>query len=193
MKFVIACLFFTSFALLLVESHGNAKSFRKLNKKKSTPKRVLEDKKSGKGKGNGATRSDDDTTRKNDDGRADDEPRFDGDEISNGNVDLQAMCGMFNDYQDQDLKVSNDINACEPYYPQSFLLCPSPCEGSKICDEAASNETSLRTSIRKNYCVPLLDTLYDQLLVGIVDTCINSCVHYISPDHGDCCDFGCID
>lgn len=173
MKFVIACLFFTSFALLLVESHGNAKSFRKLNKKKSASKRVLEDKGS-KGKGKGVTRSDDD-------------------EISNGNVDLQAMCGMLNDYQDQDLKVSNDINACEPYYPQSFLLCPSPCEGSKICDEAASNETSLRTSIKKNYCVPLLDTLYDQLLVGIVDTCINSCVHYISPDHGDCCDFGCID
>jgi hypothetical protein len=193
MKFDIACLFFTSIALLLVESQGNAKSFRKLNRKKSTPKRVLEDKGSGKGKGKGVTRTDDDTTRRNDDGRTDDETRFDDGEISNDDVGLQAICGMFNDYQDQDLKVSNDINACEPFYRQSDLLCPSPYEGGKICDEAASNETSLLTSIKENYCIPLLDALYGQLLVGIVDTCINSCVHYLSPEHGDCCDFGCID
>jgi hypothetical protein len=192
MKFDIACLFFTSIALLLVESQGNAKSFRKLNKKKSTPKRVLEDKGGGKGKGKGGKRTDDDTTRRNDDGCTDDEPRgFDDGEISNDDSELQAICVMFNDYQD--LKDSNDIDACEPFNRQSDLLCPSPYEGGNICDVAALNQTSLLPSINENYCVPLLDELYRQLSVGIVDTCINSCVHYLSPEHGDCCDFGCID
>lgn len=86
MKFDIAILFFTSIALLLVESQGNTKFFRVSSKKKGTPKRVLETRKGGgkgdgKGGGKRGTLTDDNTPR-----RFDDEISNDGDddgEISN--------------------------------------------------------------------------------------------------------------
>lgn len=195
MKFDVACLFSTSTAILLVRSQGNSKSFRVFNRRKSTRERALETKGSGKGK---HTKGDDvetdDRIRRTDDVLFDDKCSDGNDaDISNDDSELEAICETFNEYRnmtDSDGVDDGTIDPCDPFDSQSYLLCPGRYERGKICD-GTSNETSIMNAIKEKYCVPLFDELYNQLLTGIVNSCVDSCVHYVSLDHGDCCDFVC--
>ena len=158
--------------------------------------------KGGKGKGSGKgkhTNGDDieieDAIRSTDDGFSDINIIDTADlEISNDDSELLVLCELFNDYRnltDSDgVDDDNDdiIDPCD--HPHSYLMCPDRYERGKICD-GTSNETSTVDAIKEKYCVPLFDELNIQLLPGIMNSCVDSCVHYVSLDHGDCCDFVC--